>query len=98
MSEEDELSFLDELDFDDLIPTNTDLTYSIVNNKSKPPYFCSCSVNTFKCRQDFIRHMYRYHKIIIPNKQMNKRKAEGDVVTDLTVKELSKYVFVYNFF
>ena len=67
-------------------------TYSIVDNESKPPYFCSCEPSqTFNCRQNFRRHMEK-HGIMIPNKSMNKRKVDAIVepTIDLT-KDFKRY-------
>ena len=62
-------------DFDTKIDcTNTDFTYTILDNFSKPPYYCSCakaSPSGYPNRQKFQRHMKK-HTITIPKK----RKAE----------------------
>ena len=66
---------------------SSQLTYSIVNQHSKPPYYCSCTQKTFNNRQNFQRHMKK-HDVLVPFKTM-KRKAD-ELDSDLVTKDFTR--------
>ena len=77
---------------DTVVPTYNNLSYSVVHQRSKPPYHCSCTDKPFLTRQFFQRHMNK-HGIMIPYKAMNKRKVDEINPDDgiVVVKEFKRY-------
>ena len=79
-------------DWDELIETlspdiSSCLTYSKVDQNSRPPYNCSCTEKSFPTRQKFQRHMKK-HNILVPFKTM-KRKAD-ELDSDLVTKDFTR--------
>ena len=93
--DQNKMDGVDDFDLDSIeLPPVNHLFYSLVNNYSKPPYYCSCIDKLFLKRQAFRRHMQSHHRIMIPYKPM-KRKVVDFQPDDgvIVLKEFKRYSY-----